>query len=576
MKRSIRSRLAPICALAMAFFGDAFAGAARPDQLFQIGAAQIDITPSGPIRLSGYAVRKSESEGVEAPIFAKALAIGNGDREFAILVSVDNVGVPAHVTDEVAARLNRKTGLPPERFALCSSHTHAAPCLSGALSNLFAMKLPEEQQARIERYTGELTDRLERVALEALGARRPGYLAWGAGTAGFAQNRRTPGGPTDHSVPVLRASSIDGQLIAVVANYACHCTTLRGDFNKVCGDWAGFAQSEFQQSHRGAVALITIGCGADANPSPRGTLAHAKQYGHEIAAEAARIVGQNLAPITHPLTCRLKRFDLPFDPLPTRERWMERAKESGIVGFHAQQNLARLDRGETLPTRLPYRVQVWNFGDDLAMVFLAGEVVVDYEVRLKQELDATRLWINGYANDVPCYIPSRRILKEGGYEAETSLWYYDRPARLAPTIEDLIDEAVLELVPKAFRSDREKAESPPPRNAEKSPPSLRAKAAQTVELVAAEPLVVDPGAIDIEADGKANVVKTIFTGFTTDNVQAGVNRLSYSVDDRVDGATSLSLMPEGAEPSLSLRRHTDLIAFLQSAPAASVQAAAKP
>src|SRR4029450_11779061 len=86
-------------------------------------------------------------------------------------------------------------------------------------------------------------------------------------------------------------------------------------------------------------------------------------------------------------------------------------------------------------------------------VFLGGEVVVDYSLRLKRELDAERLWINAYANDVPCYIPSQRILREGGYEAESSLWYYDRPQRLAPETEELIVRTVKELLPESLIVD---------------------------------------------------------------------------------------------------------------------------
>ena len=40
--------------------------------------------------------------------------------------------------------------------------------------------------------------------------------------------------------------------------------------------------------------------------------------------------------------------------------------------------LAQLDRGETFPAEIDYSVTTWTFGDDLAMVFLPGEVVVDY------------------------------------------------------------------------------------------------------------------------------------------------------------------------------------------------------
>jgi hypothetical protein len=99
-------------------------------------------------------------------------------------------------------------------------------------------------------------------------------------------------------------------------------------------------------------------------------------------------------------------------------------------------------------------VQTWCFGDDLAMVFLGGEVVVDYALRLKWEIDARRLWVTAYSNDVPCYIPSRRVLDEGGYEADSSMTFYGRPARFAPEVEDRIIRTVHDLLPPAFEGPR--------------------------------------------------------------------------------------------------------------------------
>jgi putative membrane-bound dehydrogenase-like protein len=588
--------------------------------IFQVGAARIDITPDYPIRLTGYAVRKTESEGIEQRLWAKALAIGSDEDGPAILMTVDNCGASALIIDEAAARLKKKTGIPRERIAVCSSHTHSGPCVRGFAPNIFAMPIPAGQQATIDRYSNELTDKLEQVALAALADRKPARLGWNEGKVGFARNRRTQGGPVDQALPILCATALDGKVRAVVANYACHCTTLGGEFNKFCGDWAGFAQEAIQKEFPDATALIAIGCGADANPFPRGGadggLALAKQHGQDLSSEVKRMLDGQLTLIRQKILCRMKRFEIPFDKLPTREEWEERAKQSGIVGYHAKQNLERLDRGEKLPTTLPYIVQTWNFGDQLAMTFLAGEVVVDYALRLKKEFDADRLWVTSYANDVPCYIPSRRILQEGGYEAETSLWYYDRPARLAPEVEDLVVAGVRELIPQEFVADPKKAEFPPPKSAEEALAAFRAKTGFTVQLAVAEPLVVDPVAIDWSADGrlwvvemrdyptgmnghweaggrvkvledadgngkydkasvfldnlpfptgitawnkgalvcaapdiiyaedtngdgKADLVKKLFTGFATENYQARVNSLSLGLDNWIYGANGL-------------------------------------
>jgi hypothetical protein len=166
------------------------------------------------------------------------------------------------------------------------------------------------------------------------------------------------------------------------------------------------------------------------------------------------VLTNSLAPITGKLVCRTKRIELPFDSLPTRAEWEARVKTNDYAGSHARLNLARLDRGEKLPTTLSYMVQTWTFDDNLGMIFLPGEVVVDYSLRLKQEFDTSRLWINAYANDVPCYIPSERILKEGGYEGGGAMIYYDRPTRFAAGIEQRIIDAVHDILPKSFCSHK--------------------------------------------------------------------------------------------------------------------------
>lgn len=214
-----------------------------------VGVAVEDITPDYPIRLMGYGSRKTESAGIASRLKARALAIGadqSADGGPAVLVAVDNCAVGANVTEEVATRLKNKVGLKRERFAVCSTHTHCAPALNSELDFIFGTPIPDDQKARIARYTRELTDAIEKVALAALAARSPASLSWGQGQVGFAANRRVlkdgrwinfgvnPNGPVDHSLPVLRAVDASGKVQAVLFGYACHCTTLGGEFNQIC------------------------------------------------------------------------------------------------------------------------------------------------------------------------------------------------------------------------------------------------------------------------------------------------------------------------------------------------------
>ena len=425
---------------------------------WRIGAAAIDVTPGFPVRLSGFGFRRAESEGVTHKIWAKALAIDDGQNGPAVLITVDNLGVPWPMVETAAGRLRAKTGLAPERFAVTATHTHTAPMLSGVAPTLFGQPIPAAHQQRIDRYTEQLTGWIEQAALEAMSDLQPGRLEWSPGSAGqvgFAKNRRAKGGPVDHDLPVLIARTANGGIRAIYTSYACHCVTL--SHNKISGDWAGYAQEWLQKNHPGTVALVSIGCGADQNPDTGVTgdnTAAASAQGRQIADEVARRLKGALTPITGRLNTTLGQVALAFGTPPAKAEWERLAKRTDAVGYHARVQLARLARNETLQTRLDYPIQSWRFGDELAILFLPGEVVVDYSLRLKREFDRDRLWINAYANDAPCYIPSERILREGGYEGAGAMVYYDRPTKLAAGLEDKIVGEIQRQLPATFQPEK--------------------------------------------------------------------------------------------------------------------------
>src|SRR6185437_2131684 len=114
-----------------------------------------------------------------------------------------------------------------------------------------------------------------------------------------------------------------------------------------------------------------------------------------------------------------------------------------------RRRLRELERG-TLIDSYPAPVQVVRFGDALTLVALPGETVVDYSLRLKRDLaGAAAVWIAGYSNDVFAYVPSKRVLLEGGYEASRAMSYSTNPvlpAPFDPTVEQRLAGKVHELV----------------------------------------------------------------------------------------------------------------------------------
>ncbi len=91
---------------------------------------------------------------------------------------------------------------------------------------------------------------------------------------------------------------------------------------------------------------------------------------------------------------------------------------------------------------------LWQFGDDLTLLAFSGETVVDYARFAEKRLGPLRLWIAGYSNDLFGYLPSARVLEEGGYE--TRGLYVDY-GLFAPTAQDVVMDAVADMAKAAGR-----------------------------------------------------------------------------------------------------------------------------
>jgi neutral ceramidase len=139
-----------------------------------------------------------------------------------------------------------------------------------------------------------------------------------------------------------------------------------------------------------------------------------------------------------------REIEAPLGTLPTKEELEAEANNKDKYrAARAKMLLGDLEAGKPLRSHYPYPVAVWKLGPDLQWVILGGEVVVDYALRLKSDLTGKNTWVAGYANDVMAYIPSRRVLMEGGYEGGGSMVYYGLPTIWAPEIEEVIVQEVL-------------------------------------------------------------------------------------------------------------------------------------
>ncbi len=264
---------------------------------------------------------------------------------------------------------------------------------------------------------------------------------------------KNPTGPTDESVPILRVGDSSGKPLAVVFGYACHNTTLRPDMMSIDPDFAGYAQDRVEADNPGATALFVTGCAGDADPHPFGTVAMARDHGEELGAAVKLVLDHPswLAPVAGPIRTAYAETTLHFAG-PTDRASYEKLLNDPNSGRkqHAKRMIEAIDQGKPIRKDYPhYAVQAVALGDRLTLLALSCEVVVDYAIRLQKELGGERraLWVAAYANDVIGYIPSVRVLKEGGYEAGEAYYYGGTwPAPLAEDVEAIVINAAREVV----------------------------------------------------------------------------------------------------------------------------------
>jgi hypothetical protein len=417
---------------------------------WRAGVSKIRITPTKPMLMAGYGSRIEPADEKLTELWAKALVLEDSHGSRGVIITLDLVGIDQKTASKLCNSLKAKCGFSREQISICTSHTHTGPVVGMNLGPMHYLLANSEQQRRIDAYSSVLHDHVVDVVGRAIDRLQPAELSWGNGRCTFAVNRRenkpydkvpqwrtenTLKGPVDHDVPVLAVRGADGHLMSVLFGYACHATVLSGQ--QWSGDYPGFAQNEIERRHPDCIAMFWAGCGADQNPLPRRTVQLAKHYGRRLAnAVESVILTSAMTEVEGELQMEYREIALPLSDLPTKTQLTQDAESANrFVASRARMLLEQIESGPLRQT-YPYPISTWKIGDDVQFISLAGEVVVDFAIRLKTELRGTKTWVAGYTNDVMAYIPSRRVLLEGGYEGAGAMVYYGLPAPWAPQVEE--------------------------------------------------------------------------------------------------------------------------------------------
>jgi hypothetical protein len=419
---------------------------------FKAGFGRRQITPPLPILMAGFDNRTKPAESVANDLWTKALAFEDSTGQKAIIVTVDLVTIPAPMIDMVAARITHRHNIDRSRVVINMSHTHSGPALD------WPAHTGRDMMHRIETYRNKVIDSMADAADAAVADLQPAEITYATGKVGFSHNRRQrlpdggwtfgidPNGPVDQTVPVLRVFGPNGKLRGVLFGLSCHPSVLTYEFFMISGDYAGVAQAAWEKAHPGATGMFMQLCGGDQNTYPRRKVELVEKYGNELATEVARVADGPMKAVHGPLKTAMLTTELPFAPFSLEEYEKQAKDPDELVRTHAERLLKQYESGQPPLPALPYTMQAIQFGKDLTLLAMNGEVVVDYCLRVKKEYGAEGMIVAGYSNARPCYIPSLRVLKEGGYEARDSILMGGLPGPLGDQVEDIIFAGIHELM----------------------------------------------------------------------------------------------------------------------------------
>ncbi len=438
---------------------------------WHFGGAASDITPSEPILLAGY-MRDKPANSSRNSIHCKAAWLGAEDGTSAVFVNADIIGFSRALVDRVKNEVSERHAIPRENILLSATHNHSGPSIKGVLPLFYDLDTVQEQ--RIADYADFLVERITGCVSRAATAAEPCAIRFCSTLAGFGVNRRRviPDRrhlPTviDQDVPILSAWNQAGALRGLLFGYACHATVMFD--NLIDGDYSSYAQTILEQEHPGCTAIFLAGCGGDVNPLPRRCQELAASYGYILSMAVIDALASpqiELAEAT--LVGNYSEVDLPLEPAPSLDELRLRRREETLLGNvraehftpaptdFSEEELASLfyrsvaaerrklehqialhERG-IVPKSIPYPIQILDLGGKVKLIGLAGEPVCEYALRLKEQHGFMRAWPLGYCNELLGYIPSDRVLREGGYEGRTSMAEYGWCSPFSPGIENAI------------------------------------------------------------------------------------------------------------------------------------------
>lgn len=367
------------------------------------------VTPDWPIRLEGFRERILPNEGIYDDIYTMALLLDDGKKKV-LLITIDVCLLDSFFPSEIKKRINAKYGLDEDNIIVHAIHTHAAPVTF--LSN--SQKGTPDSDS-ILRFLKLLEQKIMLCAGNCMSHLKEGYIEIGTGKTYIGMSRRqkkpegikigpNPEEEIDRQIYALTIKNSNGKAEAIVFSCPCHPVVLYYDNMYISADFPGAARAEIEKKYPGAAAMFLQGAGADINPA---VLVADDKYRKTHYSDVL-FIGRVLAnDIDNILQKGMKRLDVSIDLcwdkilLPLKDHPAKENKpdiRQDVVQGEIQAAIVKLS-------------------DDFRIVMLDGEICNQLGMYIKELFTSGDTMVLGYVNGCIGYLPTAKIVREGGYES---------------------------------------------------------------------------------------------------------------------------------------------------------------
>jgi neutral ceramidase len=412
----------------------------------KFAVAKQSITPETPVFLAGFGTRDRKSEGMLDDIFVKVAWLESMDS--LVVITLDALGGDRSFVTGIKEALREVYGLKAEQVLINFSHTHCSFFLTGEASegrrggySLGQLQWPEKDKdidyAEDIRYFRYIRDTIISLLQHCSQNLTEGNLLLlkGNSNAGVSRRLMTEEGlmfkpnfqaETDQDLFVLQLLDSQGKLKGLLFSYGCHPTCIGP--NKISAEFVGQACTELEASFPDSIAIFLQGCGADIKPLKTVigdrfkscTVEEMREAGVELAEDVKRTLSKSEAlKLTGSIQTAEVGIRLFTEPWGLTEMLSIVGDETKTeYRRRAARRTADAIKEGSVRQVLPFTITVWGLGVGFRIIALEGEVPSAYAISIKRLFSTMNVMVLGYSNGVPTYIPTRQILKEGGYEAE--------------------------------------------------------------------------------------------------------------------------------------------------------------